>query len=247
MIDDDLGWVLDAVTEGTDVRGRCAYVGGSAARGWANPRSDIDVYVLGADSDALEGAETEGHPRVDVHALSTATVDRLLDAFSWDVVRQGTDYLGTRSHREWLMLERLHHPYPLMGHDVLADYQQRLAGTAYRHMLVQEHFHFADGYAEDCLGQLAIGDDDSAVLSGWTSRMRSIDGLLSARGVYTWNPKWRARAMQEAKQDLMTYDEFWRVMTMADLPTLGRRTWARDQVAAARDLMSRVDVLDFGQ
>jgi hypothetical protein len=245
MADNDLSWVLTAVTDGTGIRGDCVYIGGSAARGWANPGSDIDVYVLGAETDAAENVYTDGRPRVDVHALSTAALDRLFASFSWDVVRSGQAYVDTRSDREWLLLERLHHAYPLAGHDALAGYRDRLAGSAYRHMLVQEHFSFADAYAEDSLGQLAIDDDDSAVLSGWMAHLRAVDGLLSARGCFAWNPKWRARAMQEAKPDLLTYEAFWRIVTMAELPALGKRTWARAQVAATRELMARVDVLEF--
>lgn len=245
MTDQDLSWVLTAVTDGTDIRGDCVYIGGSVARGWANPGSDIDVYVLGAAADAAENVHTDGGPRVDVHALSVPTLDRLFAGFSWDVIRSHQDYVDTRSDREWLLMERLHHARPLAGHDVLAGYQQRLAATAYRHMLVQEHFSFADAYAEDCLGQLAIDDDDSAVLSGCTAHLRAVDGLLSARGCFAWNPKWRARAMQEAKPDLLSYEEFWRIVTMADLPALGRRAWARGQVARTRELMARVDVLEF--
>lgn len=241
----DLGWVLDAVTAGTRIRGDCVYVGGSAARGWANPGSDIDVYVLGTTADAAEIVVTEGQPRVDVHAMSTTTLDRLFAGVSWDIIRDHQEYVGTRTDRDWLLLERLHHAYPLAGEDALAGYRQRLAGTAYRHMLVQEHFSIADACAEDCLGQLAIADDDSAVLSGREAHLRAVDGLLSARGCFSWISKWRARAMQETKPDLLTYEEFWRAATMADLPALGQRAWARGQVAATRELMARVDVLEF--
>lgn len=245
MADPDLYWVLDAVLEGASARGDCTYVGGSSARGWSNPGSDVDVYVLGTDGDSAENVFTDGRPRVDVHALSTATLDRLFDGFSWDIISHNQEYVHTRSDREWLLFERLHHAYPLAGQDALARYQKRLAGTAYRHMLVQEHFSLADAYAEDCLGQLAIHDDDSAVLSGHTAHLHAIDGLLSARGCYAWNSKWRSRAMQEAKPDLLSYDEYWRVATMADLPELGKRTWAGTQVTGTRELIARVDVLDF--
>jgi predicted nucleotidyltransferase len=241
----DLSWVLDAATTGTAIRGDCVYVGGSAARGWANPGSDVDVYVLGTAADGAEIVAVEGRPRIDVHAMSTATLDRLFAGVCWDIVRNREEYVGTRSDRDWLLLERLHHAYPLAGADALAGYRQRLAGTAYQHMLVQEHFSVADAYAEDCLGQLAIDDDDSAVLSGREAHLRAVDGLLSARGCFCWLQKWRARAMQETKPDLLTYEEFWRIATMAELPALGRRAWARAQVAATRELMARVDVLEF--
>jgi predicted nucleotidyltransferase len=241
----ELEWVLDAVTAGTAIRGDCVYVGGSAARGWANPGSDIDVYVLGTTADAAEIVPVEGRPRVDVHALSAATLDRLFAGVYWDVIRNRQEYVGTRTERDWLLLERLHHAYPLAGQEALAGYRQRLAGSAYRHMLVQEHFSIADGYAEDCLGQLAVDDDDSAVLSGREAHLKAVDGLLSARGCFCWLVKWRARAMQETEPDLLTYDQFWRIATLADLPALGPRAWARGQVAATRELMARVDVLEF--
>jgi predicted nucleotidyltransferase len=246
MSEDDLAWVLDAVRAGTDIRGDCTYIGGSIARGWANVSSDIDVYVLGTDHDAAENVMVEGRPRVDVHAVSAVTVDRLYAGLSWDVVRSHQDYAGARLDREWLLFERLEHAHLLDGREALAGYLQRLEASAYRHMLVQEHFNKADALLEDCLGQLAVNDDDSAVLSGQLGHLESIDGLLAARGHGAWLIKWRARAMKDARpDDLVTYEQFWRLATLADLTALGARAWAHGQVVAARELMARVDVAEF--
>jgi hypothetical protein len=242
----DLDWVQGAVEQGSSIRGSCSFVGGSSARGWANPRSDVDVYVFGCPEDWAEIVwGTDGHPDVDVHALSDARVEDLFARVSWDVVTSGKEFVDTFAERDWLMFERVHHAYVLTGHARLAEYQARLAGSAHRYMLVQEHFAFADARAEDCLGQLAAGDLDSAVLSGQATFFRAVDGLLAAHGCYASSAKWRARAMQEAAPDLVGYDDFWKVVTMAELPAMGREGWSRQRVADARDIMSRVDVLEF--
>ena len=41
----------DVVAE-RELGGWCVFVGGSIARGWSNPGSDVDAYVLGAPRDA---------------------------------------------------------------------------------------------------------------------------------------------------------------------------------------------------
>lgn len=243
----DFDWVLPAMQRHGGVSGTCSFIGGSYARGWANPGSDVDVYVLGGTKDsvwAVVGAP-EGRPNIDVHEMSDDTVERLYSRISWDTVRSGKNYVRTLTSREWLLLERLYHAHVLTGAEVVAEYCDRLRHSAHRHMLVQEHFTTADAYAEDCLGQLAIDDLDSAVLSGQSAFLRTVDGLLSARGCFVWNPKWRPRAMQEANPDLVSYGTYWAVVTMADLPAMGRRAWALRCVESARDLMSRVDVLRF--
>ena len=242
----DFGWVPRAVEQGSSIRGSCSFVGGSSARGWANPGSDVDVYVFGCPEDRAEIVlGTDGHPNVDVHALSDAKIESLFARISWDIVTSGKEFVDTFVESDWLMFERVHHAHVLTGHKLLAQYQERLARSAHRYMLVQEHFAYADARAEDCLGQLAAGDVDSAVLSGQTTFFRAVDGLLAAHGCYAASPKWRARAMQDAAPDLVSYDAFWKVVTMAELPFLGREAWSRQRVVEARDIMSRVDVLEL--
>jgi hypothetical protein len=242
----DLEWVLAAARKNGRVTGNCVFVGGSAARGWSNPGSDIDVYVLGGTEDKVWTIDPEGgRPRIDVHELSEGKIESLFALVSWDVVRSGNDYVNTLRDADWLLLERIYHAHVLAGADVLREHRSRLRQSAHQHMLVQEHFTFADAYAEDCLGQLAIDDLDSAVLSGHTAYLRALDGLLSARSCFAWNHKWRSRAMREAKPDLVSYEVYWAMVTMADLPALGQRAWALGCVASARDIMSRVDILRF--
>lgn len=242
----DFAWVQRTVEQGSSIRGSCSFVGGSSARGWANARSDVDVYIFGCPEDRAEVVlGTDGRPNIDVHALSDGTVEDLFARVSWDVATSGTDFVGTFAERDWLMFERVHYAHVLTGHELLAEYQERLARSAHRYMLVQEHFAFADARAEDCLGQLAAEDMDSAVFSGQATFLRAVDGLLAAHGCYVSSPKWRVRAMQEASPDLVGYDAFWKVVTMAELPVMGREAWSRQRVVEARDIMSRVDVLEF--
>jgi predicted nucleotidyltransferase len=240
----DLSWVLESVATKTDVAGASVFIGGSSARGWANPSSDIDVYVLGGTTDRdrmIPAAQSPDRPAIDVHGLSTVAVEDLFARVDWKAVSSG-DFVNTINEKEWLLLERIHHAYVLQGHDTIADYRKRLADSAHRHMLIQYHFAQADAFAEDCLGQLEVADLDSATISGQAAYLKAVDGSIAASGCYAWSPKWRARAMQEAGQSHVSYESYWRVQTMAELPLIGQGEFALKCVGRARELISRVDI-----
>jgi predicted nucleotidyltransferase len=223
----------------------CVFVGGSTARGWGTPRSDVDVYVLGSEHDRGVTLPTveEGRPRVDVHEVSSARLEALFDKVSWEVVQAGTDFVDQLRVRDWLLLERLKHALPLRGEAALEELRARLANTAHTHMLLQQHFTYADSYAEDAVGFLEAGDVDSAALAAQTAYLRAVDGLLVASGCYAWVAKWRSRAVRDTAPPHVSYADYWSIATMANLARDGAAAWAELRVREARLLMSRVDVL----
>lgn len=234
-------WVADVV-RGEELAGYCVFIGGSIARGWSNPGSDVDAYVLGAPRDATVVVKATGNrPIVDIHAISEDKLEKLFDKVSWDVAKRG-DFVDSVPIREWLLLERVAHALAVTGEARLREVQERLDRSAHRFMTIQEHFTYADSFAEDCLGQLEVGDVDSAVISAQESFLRTVDGLLAGRRCFSRNPKWRARALRDAKPAELDYERYWEVQTMADLPALGAQRWVRRTVADTRAVMAEVDL-----
>ena len=234
-------WVGDVLRD-KGIAGSAVFIGGSIARGWANPGSDVDAYVLDAAADEMVSLEPGGgRPPVDVHAISTATLEALFGKVSWAAARGGTP-AGAVTIDEWLFLERLTYPLPVDGAPRLAELQARLDNSAHRFLTVQEHLTDADGFADDCLGQLEAGDAASAVISAQQSFLRSLDALLSSGGCLCRNPKWRSRAMREACPTALSYRDYWSIQTMADLPVLGESGWARRTLATARRVMAEADL-----
>ncbi|MFD0200687.1 MULTISPECIES: hypothetical protein [Saccharothrix] len=234
-------WVADVV-RAEELAGYCVFIGGSIARGWSNPGSDVDAYVLGAPRDATVVVKATGdRPMVDIHAISDDKLEKLFDKVSWDVAKGG-DFIDSVPIREWLLLERIAHALVVTGEPRLREVQERLDRSAHRFMTIQEHFTYADSFAEDCLGQLAVGDVDSAVISAQESFLRTVDGLLAGRRCFSRNPKWRARALRDAKPVELDYERYWEVQTMADLPALGARRWVHRTVTDTRAVMAEVDL-----
>lgn len=238
---------------------RAAFVVGSAARGWHNPRSDYDIYLV---SDRLHEAGTsEAVPvplepafvgvevfyarekRWELKYWCEAQIDQILDKVSWEAYERGTVAGNVLVRLEEQTLARIGHCLPLIGADWIEERRARLATTAFRSFVVARSLGEADLYVEDALGQLEAGDLESATLSARLAFGRAVDALLEGEGEYgSHQPKWRANRFKAAAPSLLTFEEYWTVETMRTYESADPGPWIENVLALCQDIAMRVDV-----
>jgi hypothetical protein len=239
---------------------QAAFLVGSAARGWSNKKSDIDVYLVSTDPwpmpdlvgvpVPLEPAEVGWHSSYiddrgwDLAYWLDTQVDQMLAKVSW------TDYDRTRAAsgdalapREEVFLERVTTCVPLMGEDWLARRRAEVESSAYRSILVTRSLGAADMAVEDTLGQLEDGDVNSAVLSARTALSLIVDALLEERGQYgSYIPKWRARRFQEADPTALPFSKYWELETMQGFDPRDPSKWINEVLTLCQDLSLKIEV-----
>ncbi|SNT56125.1 Nucleotidyltransferase domain-containing protein [Actinacidiphila glaucinigra] len=238
---------------------RAAFVVGSVARGWHNPRSDYDIYVV---SDSLYAAETsEAIPvplepsfvtvevfyaqekRWEVKYWSDSQIDQMLAKVSWDAYERGSIPGNALASIEELTLARLGHCLPLIGADWVEERRSQLGRTAFRSFAIARSLGAADTYVEDALGQMEAGDLESAVLSARQAFGHAVDALLEGEGEFgSHQPKWRANRFKAATPGVLTFDEYWAVETLQTYDNADPLPWIKMVLALCQDIAMRVDV-----
>lgn len=244
------------IPEGT----RAAFIVGSVARGWHNPRSDYDIYVVSNPLHiAAEASEVIPVPlepsivsvevfyaqdkRWEVKYWSDAQIDQMLDKVSWEAYERGTIAGNVLNEVEELTLARLGHCLPLIGADWVQERRDRLGGTAFRSFVIARSLGEADTYVEDALGQMEASDLESAVLSARQAFGHAIDALLEGAGEFgSHQPKWRANRFKAAAPGVLTFDEYWAIETMQTYDNSDPRPWIKNVLALCQDIAMRVDV-----
>ncbi|OWA20931.1 hypothetical protein B9W61_26080 [Streptomyces sp. CS057] len=244
------------IPEGT----RAAFIVGSVARGWNNPRSDYDIYLvsdpLHIAADATDAIPVPLDPPVvsvevfyaqdkrwEVKYWSDAQIDQLLAKVSWEAYEQGTVAGNVLTEVEELMLARLGHCVPLIGADWVEERCERLGRTAFRSFVIARSLGEADTYVEDALGQMEAGDLESAVLSARLAFGHAVDALLEGTGEFgSHQPKWRANRFKAAVPGVLTFDEYWAIETMQTYDNTDPRPWIKNVLALCQDIAMRVDV-----
>ncbi|MBV1849579.1 nucleotidyltransferase domain-containing protein [Catellatospora tritici] len=235
---------------------RCVYLSGSLVRGWGNPQSDLDVYVVSdspwsGDSAAvvpLRGLSgsipvnafyVDGC-RWDVEHWQVVQIDALLAEVSWDRYDSGElSHLGLSRH-EIDVLERLAYAQPLLQPDWLASRQEALKQSALRTALVAERLNLTDLFIEDAVGQLRAGDEECAVLSARLAFEHVVDALLASRGEFGHSSKWRPRRFRAVQQDLLSFEDYWRLETMASYDHRRPASWVEETVETCRRIAQQV-------
>lgn len=221
----DLGLLPEALV--------CAFASGSLVRGWGNATSDLDVVVISEqpwtstagtttpvllDPPALQWEHTRiGELPLEVEYWTAAQLDECLGKFAPGDEPAGAKPWVGLSHDERSFLERLPYARPLAGGAAVEGYRRRLQDSTFTHSFLCSSFDSMDGFIEDALGQADAGDVRSAVLSARLAFGHAVDALLAEAGQYgsRW-PKWQARRFAEAKQTLVSDEEYWGIHTMAD-------------------------------
>ncbi|MFH9005865.1 hypothetical protein ACH4E5_21880 [Streptomyces afghaniensis] len=239
---------------------RAALLVGSAARGWSNRKSDLDIYLVCAEP--WSGPESVEVPvplrppviqwesfYADNHSWDLAywlddQVDQMLAKVSWDafdpVRAESGDALGERDE---IFLGRLATCVPLIGEEWLARRRAQLDTSAFRSILVARSLGSAGMAVEDTIGQMKDGDLNSAVLSARTALGHTVDALLEERGEYgSYTPKWRARRFQVADPDALSFAKYWDLETMRDFDPDDPSKWISEVLTLCQDLSLKIEV-----
>jgi hypothetical protein len=238
---DFTGCIPTLTTAGLMPEGPIAvYVGGSAARGWDNASSDVDIYIVTEEKRAvavsqqlvmLEGGSVpvevlhvDGR-RWDVEYWQPHQILQLMDKVSWQ--RFDTDRPAPESflYTELEFMQRLPRAVALMGEEWLTQIRAEFAASALRAMMITRSLDYLDILTEDALGQLEAGDTHSAVLAAKLAIGAATDAVLAGQGEFGGSPKWRARRMEAASPALLSFAEFWDFETMRHYDAAQPQRW----------------------
>ncbi|MDI6102285.1 hypothetical protein QLQ12_27070 [Actinoplanes sp. NEAU-A12] len=232
---------------------------GSAARGWSNSGSDLDIYLIsdrpwpGADSAAIalpldppqvrsESFYLDGR-RWELTYWQDRQVDQMLTKISWPEFDRDVAAGTVLVLREEAFLERLASGVPLLGEQWLTGRRAELDASAFRSLLITRSLGAADDAVEDALGQLAGGDLHSAVISARIAFGHAVDALLEERGQYgSYAPKWRARRFLAANPQALSFEEYWDMETMRGLDPAAPEKWIRKVLTRCQDISLKVEI-----
>lgn len=263
--DNDMRANLSAVVAELDSRGLlpedhlAVLCVGSVARGWANEKSDYDIYVVTGEywanhqSRALPvslrphtvptvSLEVAGR-RWELKYWQDDQVDQMLAKVSWDSYEEGASSVKFLSDVEELCLERLLSCVPLAGTEWVDRRRRQLDESAFRAFVTTRSLAGLDSATEDVLGQLASDDTHSAVLSARRAVGHVIDALLESKGCYgSGQPKWRSRRFRDTAPPELSYDDYWALETMRGLDPEKPAQWARTVLETCNRLAMDVEI-----
>lgn len=236
-----------------------AFVVGSVTRGWGNPASDYDIYLMcekpwqgerGMElTVGLEPAEVPvaifqvNGRRWEVKYWLDTQVDQMLAKVSWESFEESMLAGQALADAEEVFLERLVTCIPLTGEDWVRARQADVAASAFGAYAVTRTLAKADDAVEDAAGQLAGGDLESAVISAKKAFDHSVDALLESLGEYGYyTPKWRARRFRAVAPEAMTFEEYWAVETMRDYDQADPGAWVSGVIRSCKRLSMIIEV-----
>ncbi|WP_346184400.1 nucleotidyltransferase domain-containing protein [Streptomyces osmaniensis] len=217
------------------------YCAGSVVRGWGNPTSDVDVYVVTAEpwqgkqaeqvalrldprNIAVEVLVHEGR-RWDVEYWTDGQVKQVLAKVSRQALESGADLGSLLEPAEYDLLDGITHGLDVTDPSWRLMRTEDVSASALRTLLVSRALLRYDEYAEDAVGQLAAGDHESAVVTAKLAFGFAVDALLAGHGWWGKSPKWRARRFRAAAPPELTFEQYWRLETMADFDLDDPRRW----------------------
>lgn len=257
----DASHVLDVLT----TRGllpddhACVFIVGSRARGWNNPRSDWDLYVVTHgqwDTETSHDVPIPLNPahvaiesfyqdqtRWEVTYWRDAQVNQMLAKVTWEEFRRDLLSGEVLTFREELLLSRLADGVAVSGDAWLADALEMLGRTAFRSFLLSRSLGRADDAIEDALGQIESGDLESATLSARSALRHATDALLESHGEYgTVTTKWRPQRFRAASPSILTFDRYWTLDTMRTFDPDDPSAWIEEVLTVCQDVAMRVEV-----
>lgn len=236
----------------------CVFLAGSLVRGWGNATSDLDIYVISDEAWTGEYVEVSsvslvigtvpansfyvGDRRWDLEYWHTAQIEQLLDEVSW--AHHDSGALRDRSFNgyEVNVIERIAYGLPVAGAEWLAACQQRLKESALPTHLVTQRLHLTDTFVEDAVGQLQAQDYQSAVLSARRAFGCAVDALMASCGEFGAKMEWRARRFKTVRQDVLSFEDYWRIETMASYTERRPAAWVEEVLEACRRLAMNIEL-----
>lgn len=227
------------------------FVAGSAARGWSNALSDIDLYVIAPAPWSSETSGTSAVPvepgtisteilrmdgqRWEVKYWLTRQVEQVLAKVDWSSVDQDAKPQRVSLDEEFL-LGRILHCAPVAGQGWIARTRERIHCSAFHLIIGAQELDSADQLVEDAVGQLQGGDLHSAVISARLAFGHAVDALLAVNGESGAPTKWRARRMRAITQDVLSFDDYWAMETMRGYDPDAPGAWIERAVALCRKI-----------
>lgn len=222
----------------------CVFLGGSIIRGWENAASDLDLYIVSDDrwtGESVEfaavGVEPDtvpvnafyvGERRWDVEYWQSKQIDDLLNKVSWQAYDNGMLASHAFRPRDIDLMERLLYAEPLAGMAWIKERQQVLNDSALITYLVSHRLNLSDIFVEDAVGQLRAGDTECAVLSARMAFGHAVDALLASHGEFGQSAKWRPRRFHAITQDILSFEDYWRLETMASYDARRPSAWVEE-------------------
>lgn len=183
------------------------YVSGSIVTSYANPWSDVDVYVLSDRGTIGAFAIPEGagvvsqhfvrDRRVDFEFWPPATVAELAARLDRLDLADADNVPRSRfSYQEECFIHRLRVGVPLLNEPQLAAWRERFDFAKLSAYQSQEAIRALDGVYEDACGMLDGGAFDVAMLSARQLVGLSVDAYVHKHGSTDPTVKWRPRQLE---------------------------------------------------
>ncbi len=233
------------------------YLAGSLIRGWGNPKSDLDVYVITAEPwqggrVAEEVSLTAGivpvhafyvdDRRWDVEFWTDRQVDQMLEYAVWDKFESGTSKGSILTATEIAFANRLSRCHVIDGADWVSYRAKQFAASAMKSIIVAETLDELDGLAEDAVGMAEAGDYVSATIAARYAFDTAVDALLASLGDYERQIKWRGRRLLEMRPSELPFDKYWQVETMRDFDQAAPEKWIRSVLQSCQELAQAVSL-----
>jgi hypothetical protein len=232
------------------------YLAGSLVRGWGNPLSDLDVYVIVDEpwtrSDAevgsvsvrpgfvpIHGFVSDGR-RWDVEYWSEQQVDDLLALVSWPSFESRRGRAESLTTHEVAFMQRLAFAKVISGAEWVRRRTNEFATSAVRTMIASRALYEFDLFAEDAVGMLEAGDTDSAVLAARYGFDHVVEALLASHGEFNEQAKWRARRMRAVSPPELSFEDYWALETMRDLDPDSPDDWVKTVLRVCQDIANEV-------
>jgi hypothetical protein len=232
-----------------------AFLCGSLARGWANAKSDADVYLVVPEpwvSATANGIHVPLDPGIvpletiyvgarqwEVKYWVESQLEQILAKVAWpEFDRDRTEQRVTKTEQD--LLARTLSCVPITGHDWIGRFQRRIRESAYEATLVGEILEDGELMVEDAVGQAEAGDLESAVLSARLAFSCAVDALVAVNGQHDRTGKWRARRMRAAAPAELSFDRYWQVELMRELDPAAPLPWIDEVVGLCRELLTAV-------
>lgn len=230
---------------------------GSIVQGWNHAESDIDVYVI-ADSFTV-GANwpvrftesyfelSEPDVPVAVNWVNGTKVD--CELWTHDQIDELSRILRPKDPKNnWeltidesyfdtfyrLSIARSLEPGSPCAKIFDDQAQQTVANNMARRRLDE-----ADAYMEDTVGLLESKDFPQSAYLAHISYRKVIDALVSSRGEYQPNGKWRPRRVKKVAPEL--FREYWEVETFRNIND-NYESWTTDVLRKSKSIASRLEV-----
>jgi hypothetical protein len=178
----------------------------------------------------------------DVQYWLDSQVEQVLEKVSWTEFETNSSVGALLTSRETDFLERLTYAVAVTGEDWLLRRREQLQRSALRAILTSRSLHHCHLFLEDAVGQLRSGDTESAVLSARLALGCAIQALLADHGKFAQSPKWSARQLRETPQDILSFDEYWKMETMRDYTPDHPGRWVEEVLSVCRRISQSVRV-----